>query len=108
MYAGIAGATVPFPCCAASRGFIAFVSKPLASQLDGFGTCHPGYVSGTTRKEVSMGDKSDRLKGHVKEKTGKASGDPYLAQEGRQDQAKGNLKASGKRAADAFRSLFKR
>ena len=55
-----------------------------------------------------MGDKTDRLKGHTKEKAGQAAGDPYLAQEGRSDQAKGNLKASGKRAAAAFRSLFKR
>ena len=55
-----------------------------------------------------MGDKTDRVKGQVKEETGKASGDPSLAREGRQDQAKGNLKASGKRAAEAFRSLFKR
>lgn len=55
-----------------------------------------------------MGEKTDRLTGQVKEGPGKASGDPYLAQEGRRDQAKGNLKASGKRAADAFRSLFRR
>ncbi len=55
-----------------------------------------------------MGDKSDRLKGQAKEATGKASGDPYLEEEGRRDQAKGNLKASANRASDALRKLFKR
>ncbi len=55
-----------------------------------------------------MSDKTDRLKGHAKEKTGQATGDPYLAQEGRRDQAKGNLKASANRASDALRKLFKR
>ncbi len=55
-----------------------------------------------------MGEKTQRLKGQAKEKTGEATGDPYLADEGRRDQAKGNLKASGKRAADAVRALFKR
>ena len=55
-----------------------------------------------------MGDTTDRLKGQVKEKAGEATDDPYLAQEGRRDQASGNLKASGKKAADAVRKLFKR
>ena len=55
-----------------------------------------------------MGDKTDRAKGHAKEKAGVAAGDPYLADEGRRDQAKGNLKASGKRAVDSVRALFKR
>jgi uncharacterized protein YjbJ (UPF0337 family) len=55
-----------------------------------------------------VGDKTDRLKGKAKETAGEATRDPYLAQEGRRDQAKGNLKASGKRASDAFRSLFRR
>ena len=55
-----------------------------------------------------MSDKTDRLKGQAKETTGQVAGDPDLAQEGRRDQAKGSLKASGKRAVDAVRALFKR
>ena len=55
-----------------------------------------------------MGEKKDRFTGQAKETTGKAAGDPNLAQEGRRDQAKGNLKASGKRAVASVRSLFKR
>ena len=67
-----------------------------------------GYDAPNDPRGYRMGDKTDRLKGQAKEKTGQAAGDPYLAQEGRRDQAKGNLKASGKRAADAVRALFKR
>ncbi len=52
-----------------------------------------------------MGDKTDRMKGQAKEKTGQATDDPKLAQEGRNDQAKGNLKSAGKKAKDAFKKL---
>ena len=55
-----------------------------------------------------MGDKTDRLKGQAKETAGEASGDPNLAGEGRRDQARGNIKASGKKAMDAVRKLFNR
>ena len=55
-----------------------------------------------------LSDRTDRLKGQAKETTGQVAGDPDLAQEGRRDQAKGSLKASGKRAVDAVRALFKR
>jgi uncharacterized protein YjbJ (UPF0337 family) len=52
-----------------------------------------------------VGDKSDRLKGHAKEKAGQASGDPRLAREGRTDQAKGDLKKSAEKAKDAVKKL---
>ena len=52
-----------------------------------------------------MGDKTDRLKGQAKEKTGKATGDPSLEQEGRTDQAKGNLKSAGEKTKDAIKKL---
>ena len=52
-----------------------------------------------------MGDKTDRLKGQAKEKAGQATDDPKLAQEGRRDQAKGNLKNAGEKAKDAIKKL---
>ena len=52
-----------------------------------------------------MGDKTDRVKGHAKEKAGQATDDPRLAQEGRRDQAKGNLKNAGEKAKDAVKKL---
>jgi uncharacterized protein YjbJ (UPF0337 family) len=39
--------------------------------------------------------------GEVKEKVGKHSDDPELAQEGREDQAKGDLKNAGEHLKDA-------
>jgi uncharacterized protein YjbJ (UPF0337 family) len=58
-----------------------------------------------TKGGVSMGDKTDRLKGQSKEKVGQATDDPKLAQEGRRDQAKGNLKTAGEKAKDAIKKL---
>jgi uncharacterized protein YjbJ (UPF0337 family) len=52
-----------------------------------------------------MGDKTDRAKGQAKEKTGQMTGDPKLAREGRRDQIKGDLKASGEKAKDALKKL---
>lgn len=52
-----------------------------------------------------MGDKTDRLKGEVKESAGQATNDPRLAQEGRRDQAKGNLKSAGEKTKDAIKKL---
>ncbi len=52
-----------------------------------------------------MGDKTDRLKGQTKEKAGQASNDPRLEQEGRRDQAKGNVKNAGEKAKDAVKKL---
>ena len=52
-----------------------------------------------------MGDKTDKLKGQAKEKAGQASDDPKLEQEGRRDQAKGDLKNAGEKAKDAIKKL---
>ena len=52
-----------------------------------------------------MGDKTDRLKGEAKETAGEATNDPKLAQEGRRDQAKGDLKSAGEKAKDAVKKL---
>jgi uncharacterized protein YjbJ (UPF0337 family) len=43
-----------------------------------------------------MGDKTDRAKGQVKEKAGRATGKVGLEERGRADQAKGHLKRAGK------------
>ena len=50
-----------------------------------------------------MGDKADRLTGHLKEKTGKATGDAGLEQKGQDEQAKGNVKSSAKKAKEAVK-----
>ena len=52
-----------------------------------------------------MSDKTDRTKGKLKEKAGEVKGDPGLAESGRRDQIKGNLKASGKKLKDAAKAL---
>jgi uncharacterized protein YjbJ (UPF0337 family) len=52
-----------------------------------------------------MGDKADRFKGQAKEKAGQASNDHKLAEEGRRDQIKGDLKKSGEKAKDALKKL---
>jgi uncharacterized protein YjbJ (UPF0337 family) len=46
----------------------------------------------------SMGDKTDRFSGEMKEKAGKASADPDLARKGRDEQARADLKASARKA----------
>jgi len=48
-----------------------------------------------------MGDKTDRVTGHAKEKAGKATGDRDLATQGRREQIKGNVKAGAKKFKDA-------
>jgi uncharacterized protein YjbJ (UPF0337 family) len=53
-----------------------------------------------------MGEKTDRATGHVKEKVGKAAGHRGLEQKGRDEQAKGNIKTSAKKAKDAVRKQF--
>ena len=52
-----------------------------------------------------MGDKTQRLKGQIKEKVGIAKGDATLQDKGRRDQVKGNLKKSGEKAKDAAKKL---
>jgi uncharacterized protein YjbJ (UPF0337 family) len=50
-----------------------------------------------------MGDKSDRAKGKVKETAGRATGNTRLTTKGRDEQAKGSLKQSGKALKRAFK-----
>ena len=50
-----------------------------------------------------MSDKKDRVTGQIKEKTGQLKGDPALAQKGRDEQAKGDIKKSAKKAKDAIK-----
>ena len=52
-----------------------------------------------------MGNKTDRAKGKMKEKAGRATGDRNLAESGQRDQAKGNVKAGAKKLKDAAKSL---
>ena len=52
-----------------------------------------------------MGDKSDRMKGKLKETTGEATGDRKMAEEGRRDQMKGDIKKSGEKLKDAAKKL---
>jgi uncharacterized protein YjbJ (UPF0337 family) len=48
-----------------------------------------------------MGNKKDRVTGQMKQKAGGAVGDRSLETEGRREQVKGNVKASGKKLKDA-------
>jgi uncharacterized protein YjbJ (UPF0337 family) len=50
-----------------------------------------------------MGDKVDRAKGQVKEAAGRATDDPGLAQKGRDEQAKGDIKKSAEKAKEAIK-----
>jgi uncharacterized protein YjbJ (UPF0337 family) len=52
-----------------------------------------------------MGDKSDRASGTVKEAAGKVTGNRDLQAEGRREQAKGNVKQSGKKLKDAAKKI---
>ena len=48
-------------------------------------------------------DKAQAAKGHVKEATGKATGDPGLEAEGKGDKVVGNLKQAGEKLKDAVK-----
>ena len=50
-----------------------------------------------------MSDKTDRATGQMKEKVGRATNSPGLEQKGRDEQSKGNLKASARKAKDALK-----
>lgn len=50
-----------------------------------------------------MGDKKDRATGKVKEAAGRATGNVDLETKGRNEQTKGQLKSSAKRAKDAVK-----
>lgn len=57
---------------------------------------------------MSTGDKisnkTQEMKGKVKEGVGDATDDRSLENEGRADQTKGNLKQAGEKVKDAFKS----
>jgi uncharacterized protein YjbJ (UPF0337 family) len=50
-----------------------------------------------------MGDKTDRARGKVKEGVGRATGDEALERQGRNEQAKGNVKKSAEQAKEAVK-----
>jgi uncharacterized protein YjbJ (UPF0337 family) len=52
-----------------------------------------------------MGNKTDRTKGGLKRAAGNLTGDESLKEQGRRDQAKGNVKASAKKAKEAVKKL---
>lgn len=52
-----------------------------------------------------MGSKKDQATGQVKEKTGEAVGDEGLAQAGRREQMKGDVKASAKKLKHAVKKM---
>jgi len=52
-----------------------------------------------------MGNKADRAKGGAKRAAGAVTGDDALKEQGRRDQAKGNVKASAKKAKEAIKKL---
>ena len=56
-------------------------------------------------EEVLVGDKTDRAKGKAKEAAGVAADDEKLANEGRRDQAKGDIKKAGEKVKDAAKKL---
>ena len=54
--------------------------------------------------EDKLSNKAQELKGKVKEGAGDATDNERLENEGRADQAKGNLKQAGEKVKDAFKS----
>lgn len=55
-----------------------------------------------------VSNKSEELKGKVKEGAGNATGDQELQAEGRADQASGQAKQAGEKVKDAVKSVFKK
>lgn len=51
-----------------------------------------------------LGNKGEELEGKGKQTVGDATGDDSLKAEGRQDEAKGNLKQAGEKIKDVFKS----
>ena len=51
-------------------------------------------------------NKSEEMKGQVKEGAGRATDDPDLEAEGRADQASGSVKQAGEKVKDAAKSVF--
>ena len=54
--------------------------------------------------EDKIGNKTQEIKGKVKEGVGDATDNRSLENEGRADQTKGNLKQAGEKVKDAFKS----
>ncbi|MGH3615175.1 MAG: CsbD family protein [Pseudonocardia sp.] len=48
-------------------------------------------------------NKSEEVKGKVKEKVGEATDDPEMETEGQTDQTKANLKQAGEKVKDVFK-----
>jgi len=51
-----------------------------------------------------IGNAAEKLSGNAKEGAGEASGDRDLANEGRADQGKADLKQAGEKIKDAFKN----
>jgi uncharacterized protein YjbJ (UPF0337 family) len=54
--------------------------------------------------EDKVSNKVEELKGKAKEGIGDATDDQALENQGKKDQAKGNLKQAGEKVKDAFKS----
>jgi uncharacterized protein YjbJ (UPF0337 family) len=62
-------------------------------------------IDGNHLKGDTMGNKADRTKGAAKRAAGTVTGDDALKEQGRRDQAKGNVKAGAKKAKEAVKKL---
>ena len=56
----------------------------------------------STKDKIS--NKTEEITGKIKEGVGDATDDEALENQGRKDQAKGNLKQAGEKVKDAFKS----
>ena len=56
----------------------------------------------STKDKIS--NKTEEIRGKIKEGVGDATDDEALENQGRKDQAKGNLKQAGEKVKDAFKS----
>ena len=72
----------------------------VAARVDGRDIGYPTPM-GTDDK---IDNKSDQLKGKVKESVGKATDDEKMEAEGKGDQTKGDIKQAGEKVKDAFKS----
>lgn len=68
----------------------------------GLGVAGRGYAlhMGTDDK---IDNKADEFKGKVKEGVGRATDDPNLEAQGKNDQTKSNLRQAGEKVKDAFK-----
>ena len=56
----------------------------------------------STKDKIS--NKTEEIRGKIKEGVGDATDDEALENQGRRDQAKGNIKQAGEKVKDAFKS----